>query len=466
HDFNDVLAGKVDPRATPAVPANADVVVAGAGMASLIYAIELKKARPETSIVIIEKSSQPSYKIGESSLAPLLNFLHSHVLPGPYLFRLFALKDGLDFALIDRESDGADAAAARYFDIGGVVHSIQMERPVAEMLLVMRAQQLGVKVFFGVAVPLFAARSKQQVAVPPVPTEIKAKVVADGTGLVRALVGKESTTKSFEGVNFHAYWAYFEEDVFKEEHAIRDWHYPTTTHLCFKEGWSWWIRLLSWRSTPTENMMDCINYLLQMHEANIEPANLPTIQTLSSTFRCTWKRIASIGFVVRNDMQDAFPPAPFVDNNHAGDGEKRFWAIAHAYPHLTRILRDSGRYTLLHDYYGATRGTYFSRKNMSYYQDVVAGAGWFALGIAVGFTTPLISPGLNAICIPTASLAASLTARQLGAVAEGGGSGGGDAADAVAAAAAAEYATTVARQLQTLREADLLLYNIFRHPRL
>ncbi|KAI9357644.1 hypothetical protein DFJ73DRAFT_910882 [Zopfochytrium polystomum] len=200
-------------------------------------------------------------------------------------------------------------------------------------------------------------------------------------------------------------------------------------------------------------MMDHINYLFHMHEANIEPANLPTIQTLSSTFGCTWKRIASIGFVVRNDMQDAFPPAPFVDNTHAGDGEKRFWAIAHAYPHLTRILRDSGRYTLLRNYYGATRGTYFSRKNMSYYQDVVAGAGWFALGIAVGFTSPLISPGLNAICTPTASLAASLTARQLGAA-------------EVAAAAAAEYTAAMRKQIQALHETDLLLYSIFRHPRL
>ncbi|KAJ1555838.1 hypothetical protein HK405_012020 [Cladochytrium tenue] len=574
YDLSDVLAGKVDPRAPPVIPTDADAVVVGAGMAGLVYALELKCARPEATIVVLEKSTEPKYKIGESTLSPFSRFCFSRVLPVPYMLRLFGLKEGLDFALVDR-----DGGEVHYQDIGGLDYSFQLERQVSELLFTMKAQQIGVKVFYGVSVvpekstisssamsktvgfsmssavaapapvsPLHIDAKKpasvdvsrsprayhhdsenpvakwwhntmSHLHVPkpesakglgrsmsartsksPEPSEgnplsrklsvkkpkaygsvssarsasydykapvkistktaaaehsevISAKVVADASGLTRALVAKESKAQKFDGMDFHSYWAYFEEDMFKPEERIRDWLYPATNHICYNEGWSWWIRLLSWNQTPLANLMDYINYLFVLQSHNVKSRDLPTIAKLAKTFNCVYKPIVSVGFVVRTETMDTFPPAPYVDAKSTLDGEQKFWAIVHAYPDAERVLRDSGRYTILRKYYGPARGTYFTRRNMAYYQDTVAGDGWYGLGISVGFTSPLFSPGINMICIPTGFLAATLTARQLG--------GGDDAARE----AKQDFVKFVSKHVQDLRDVDILLYNMFRHPR-
>ncbi|KAJ1556303.1 hypothetical protein HK405_002956 [Cladochytrium tenue] len=328
YNIEDVISGMIDPQATPSIPADADVVVAGAGMASLIYAIELKRSKPEASIVVLEKSTAPIYKIGESTLSPFSRFCQSNILPVAYMLRLFSLKEGLDFALVDRKG-----GEVYYQDIGGLDYSFQLERKISELLFTMKAQQLGIKVFYGVSVvpdksdissspssktvgysiasslingpgtwstvhasvdavapkimrspartnalarwwqnvtsfgnslPKSPSKSKfekrsmsslghQSMATrspppaarsSPAPValgEIHAKIVGDGTGLVRALVSKESKSNSFGGMNFNSYWAYFEEDMHKPEDSVRDWLYPATNHLCFNEGWSWWM---------------------------------------------------------------------------------------------------------------------------------------------------------------------------------------------------------------------------------
>jgi flavin-dependent dehydrogenase len=57
---------------TNATPEQYDVAILGGGMAGLTLAIELKKGRPETKIVVIEKSKHPvpetAHKVGESTV--------------------------------------------------------------------------------------------------------------------------------------------------------------------------------------------------------------------------------------------------------------------------------------------------------------------------------------------------------------------------------------------------------------
>ncbi|KAI9340040.1 hypothetical protein DFJ73DRAFT_628176 [Zopfochytrium polystomum] len=482
HPIEDVLLGRVNAGVPPTIPASADVVIAGAGMAGLLYAIELKAiadlstqqlSRPETSIVVLEKSLEPGYKVGESALSAFTRFCNKAVLPEHLMLRLFSPKEGLDFIHVDRR---ADSAAFQYEDIGGLDISYQLERRVSELLLTMRAQQLGVKVFYGATVVADSSDLRSSsttktvsVALPETPnptahsTEIRAKVVGDGTGLARALAATESPKScSFEGMNYNSYWAYFKEDMHQPEDAIRHWLSSASSHICYKEGWSWWIRLLSWKDTPTANLMDYIHYLLALHTADISPDKTPTIQVLARAFNCTYNSIVSIGFVVRNDTLDELTPAPYVDES-AHDGEHRFWSIVHTYPTIERILRSSGRYTLLRDYYGKRRGTFFSRRNMAYYQDTVAGDGWYALGITAGFTSPLFSPGIVAICLPTAFVAARLTARQLSDFPRG---GGGGASTASSREAVREYSEYVRSQIQGLRTIDVILHCSYKDRRL
>ncbi|KAJ1534639.1 hypothetical protein HK096_003638, partial [Nowakowskiella sp. JEL0078] len=557
---DEIANGLVKLESSPAIPESADIVVAGAGIASLMYALHIKKLMPEASVVILEKSSAPTYKIGESTLSPFSRFSQSHILPIPYMLRLFNLKEGLDFALLD--PNGTDV---HYQDIGGLDFSFQLERKVSELLLTLKAQRLGVKIFYGVGVDgsesdlaskdfktisfifspsvitnssiptksvkaevkvamtnkakrqsmglkfsldsrratpvdrdiespkessgkgflskifnwarnnherpsspdinfeqnekfnkrssqiqsrtiLFDATAAVAAIAPPVvakPMQIKAKIVGDGTGIAKTLARKEATTEKFDGINFTSYWAYFKEDMNIPEKIIQDWTYPATNHLCIAEGWSWWIRLISWESTERPLLMDYITYLLDLYDAGVPGNQIPSIGSLCKTFDCTYEYIVSVGFVVRDDTLDNFHPPGKTD------GKTMFWGIIEKYPVAEKVLKSSGRYTLLEKYYGPTLGTYFTRKSMSYRQTCVAGDSWFAFGNSAGFTSPLFSPGINCIGLPFSYLAAELSVNQL----KTGESG------------KEEFQAFAEKHIEGLRTVDLILYNMFRDPR-
>ncbi|KAJ3217692.1 hypothetical protein HDU67_007388 [Dinochytrium kinnereticum] len=561
YTLEEIESGAVDLAQPPKIPAKADAVVVGAGMAGLIYAIHLKKIKPDAEIVVLERSVQPTYKIGESTLSPFSRFCMSHIMDIQYMLRLFNLKEGLDFVHVDESGENT-----YYQDVGGLDYSFQIERKVSEMLFTLKAQRMGVKpllkpvfakVFYGVScdgknseittatktieytlsptvsatltsangVPtistpnpvsadeirrfsndshhagsgangLFArassdmdrkterARAKSRgrrdglfsrlfgkkhgnpsldqsskgsstasspSSKPQSPTSICATVVADASGLTQTLAKQVVKTERFPGINFDAYWAYFKEDMAKEETSLRDFMYCATNHLCMKDGWSWWIRLVSWEQTPRPNLMDMITYLLDNFEAGVDETSLPCMNSIASLFDCTHDRIVSIGFAIRVESVKTLPTAPHLPAD-VGENERRFWGIIHKYPVIENVLLKSGRYQLLQKYYGPILGTFFCRKSISYYQTAVCGEGWFAMGNASGFTSPLISPGINAIALPQGYLAADLTKRYLET---------GDNA------VWGEYQEQMGgRHIPGLRNVDRLLYNMFRDGRL
>lgn len=53
------------------------VAVIGAGPQGLLYASWLKQARPNLSVVILEREETPKYKIGESTLSGFCKALRS-----------------------------------------------------------------------------------------------------------------------------------------------------------------------------------------------------------------------------------------------------------------------------------------------------------------------------------------------------------------------------------------------------
>ncbi|KAJ3306792.1 hypothetical protein HDU76_004740, partial [Blyttiomyces sp. JEL0837] len=298
--------------------------------------------------------------------------------------------------------------------------------------------------------PALPAHNQQQQQQPQ--PQIRAKIVTDGTGLAKILTRKESQTECFDGLNFSSYWAYFKEDMSKEENNVRDWEYPATSHLCFGEGWSWWIRLISWEQSPRANLMDLITYLLDLHDANTSTKNLPTIQQLSTMFQSPFTYIVSIGFVIRDDTINNFKMAPYTDSKTASESERMFWAIVHQYPVIEKVLKDSTRYELLVKYYGNYLGTYFSRRHMSFRQNIVCGEGWFSVGNCVGFTSPLISPGINCLALGMAWMAGRLTVRKLMGL-DGDGNGGD---------VKRVYEEYVEGILEGLRNSDLMLYESFK----
>ncbi|KAJ7870448.1 hypothetical protein B0H13DRAFT_2556313 [Mycena leptocephala] len=448
----------------------ADVVVAGAGILGLCYAIHLKNTSPDIKIEVFEKSSSPVQKIGESTLSPFSTFTTGDILPHNYLLRLFALKDGLQFYSLDQQ--GREITA---HDIGGLDISYQLDRRMSELFMTMWAQSIGINVYHGISVdfemPVDCSLTKglnevslDTVARPfttpkvilkdsshSIGTTVDARLVCDASGFSRRLTSKFGAREKFEGWNTDAYWTYFrEKDGGSVDNRLLGWNYPATKHLCFPEGWGWFIGLISWHHAPLANLMDLVAHLITSAAAGVPADELPSTRSLSKTFACPYERITSIGWAVRDDFK---LPAD-LSAYGAGEAEQKFNFFKSRYPTIETLLNDS--YELLPGYYGGR--TYFVKKGLSYRSPVAAGEGWLAIGNSAGFTNPLISPGINA-GVAGAWRAANLTAKVLAAPVQ--------EARAAMTAAAKDHQTFMHDfALPRLYNMNRLWYNSFRDHRL
>ncbi|KAH9904413.1 hypothetical protein F4778DRAFT_732383 [Xylariomycetidae sp. FL2044] len=400
-------------------PTKPDVVVVGAGIVGLCYAIQLKKDSPELEVVVLEKSPGPCHKIGESTLSSFSWFVNGALVPVDYFFRLFALKDGLQFYCIDQEGKSVTCE-----DVGGHDVSFQMDRRVSELFFTMWAQHKGIHVVYGVDADFALTdnddSSDDNISAPkvvlkrPIPgfdgTALQPRVACDASGFSRRLTSKVGRKQTFEGWNCDAYWAYFKERPgSKAEDRVAYWDYPSTNHMCFPEGWGWFIKLISWHHAPLPKLMDIVAHLIDLASRGVPADQVPCTRELGAVFDCPHEYITSIGWAVRNDYEFTEDLSMYGDT----ESEQKFLYFQRKYPTLDRLMTDV--YELLPNYY---ERTYFIRKALAYRSPVVAGKGWFAIGNSAGFTNPLISPGMNA-GIEAAYLAASLSAEFLQAPAAG-----------------------------------------------
>ncbi|KAL8826287.1 MAG: hypothetical protein Q9170_007459 [Blastenia crenularia] len=389
-----------------------DVAVVGAGIIGLCYAIHLKNTCAHLKIAIFEKNAAPTQKIGESTLSPFSKLTSGDMCSHDYFLRLFGLKDGLQFYRVD-EHDREVASS----DIGGLDISYQLDRRVSELFFTMWAQKIGIKVYHGVECGIeLPDRADQAVTklddvtaspsveppkitlkdpMRPINTtddNVHAKLVVDASGFSRKLTSKFGDKEKLGPWNCDAYWAYFKQkdSGFKNvDKRLNKWDYPATKHMCFPEGWGWFIGLISWHHARLANLMDLLAYIVESASAGVPADEIPCTQDLSKTFDCPYEFVTSIGWAVRNDFK-TFPEN--LDEYGAGEAERKFNFIKRKYPALERLM--DGSYELLPKYYGSQ--SYFVRKAMAYRSPVVAGDGWLAIGNSAGFTNPLISPGINA----------------------------------------------------------------------
>ncbi|KAL8932859.1 MAG: hypothetical protein Q9211_006087 [Gyalolechia sp. 1 TL-2023] len=401
-----------------------DVAVVGAGIIGLCYAIHLKNLSPHLKISVFERSPAPTEKIGESTLSPFSKLTSGDMCHVDYFLRLFGLKDGLQFYRIDEHDREIPSS-----DIGGLDISYQLDRRMSELFFTLWAQKIGINVYHGVEcgfelpngagqpVTDFSSHSISGDINPPKITlkdpmrpiatttqSIDAKLVVDASGFSRKLTSKFGNKEKLGPWNCDAYWAYFKQKDGGFENVdkrLNKWDYPATKHMCFPEGWGWFIGLISWHHAPMANLMDLLEFMVENASGQVPADEIPSTQDLSAVFECPFEFITSIGWAVRNDFR-TFPEN--LDEYGAGEGERKFNFIKRKYPALERLM--DGSYELLPKYYGAQ--TYFVRKTLAYRSPVVAGDGWLAIGNSGGFTNPLISPGINA-GIGGAVIAAHLT---------------------------------------------------------
>jgi flavin-dependent dehydrogenase/CRP-like cAMP-binding protein len=416
-----------------------DVAVIGAGPIGLFYAQSLSRFRPGTRIAVIERKSQPTHKVGESTLSTTTRSFVSMGLPHPVLRRLFGNKAGLRWFHTSSETDLLDM----HFDIVDLEETYQVERRVLETALQYTTSKFeSVDLFTSTRVLIRESTLSGEMNELLCADEddeqflVRARVVCDASGpasvIPRHLNLYRKAPEMLDTLNYNSYFAYFRP---RKKVPIDFWDYPATRHICFKEGWLWFISLNSWESNPQDKLEAMIKYLIDLPQGADE--EYPTRDELAAMFDLTYEPMFSIGFTIRDDMD--------VKDMRI---QERFDHYVRKYPAIAWVL---DHFELVEAPYEGKQRAHFAFMNMLHDVEQAAGDGWCAIGDAAVFVNPFISPGLN-YGTGTAYMAARATAEGLNK---------GDVSRA-AFADYEEYAAAVYRQ--KAQETDMY-HRSFAHPK-
>lgn len=447
-------------------PTESDVVVAGGGIHGLIYAIHAATCKPSNlKISLFEKNSKPGYKIGESTLPLFSIWCKMHGLTSEYLLRLFGLKDGLCFFVLDRENQGEYKDFHDNGTPGFLLSGFQVERTMSELLFTMLAQRKGVNVYHGTQVDFNTTKiqgglksSRVQVAEgkfngKPV-ASIDSSLFVDATGRFRRLASKNAPIHRFEGWNYDAFWGYFTCPEDESNIKLKFYEGAHTNHLCFPEGWAWVIRLPSWEGSPTSSLMDMVSYLLDCAEARVPGDAIPCSEELAKMFGLKFRWVTSIGFALRNDVKYPEDMSAYGTK----EAERKFNYFVEKYSVIKEFMTS---FQLIEDLYGPGT-TWFVRKSLTFQSPIVSGPGWLAIGDACGFTNPLHSPGITA-AMSTSTYAAELTHEAL---ALAGSAENREGAETSIRKTLAPYDDFAKELIPALNRMNRFNYVCFRDPRL
>ncbi|XMA13517.1 hypothetical protein WAI453_006308 [Rhynchosporium graminicola] len=388
------------------LPKRSDIVVVGGGIHSLIFAIHARTLdlrnnlnAPPTTITILEKSSSPGYKIGESTLTVFGIWLKLIGISSPLLWRIFGPKDGLAFYYFNDKGDPEEYSTfVANGPPGDYVATLQVERKISELMLTLYAQRLGVTVIHGAEVLLdesLVGEEDEETSVKVLSTESKketsvdAKLLIDASGRFHRFVSKsKQRIERPEGFNTHAFWAYWECDVDEKDIPLRDYESVNTNHICIPEGWAWVIKLPTWEGTPLPNLVAMINHLLDLNFVNTPADSYPSTNDLIKKFNLKFRWVTSIGFALRSDT--IYPSN--LSSYGSCEASQKFNYIVSKYAKVAEFM---SKFTLIPNLYGPGT-TWYTRKNLAFRSPSVTGSNWMAVGDSTGFTNPLYSPGINA----------------------------------------------------------------------
>lgn len=353
-----------------------DVAVIGGGAVGLAYAIRVKRDNPGLRVLVLEKAKEPRFKIGESTLSVTIENLLELGFTMPQLRRLFTVKSGLGFWYTDSATDELVSPV----DVCNIEETFQVERRPMEIALTILAQSHGVEIRSGTAVSTSRSRLDGPDPVlmmrgsPGDGNPVHCRVVCDASGPASMMARALGTHRKQEHINTNAYWSHFRKTA---SPGLPGWDAPMTHHICFPQGWFWFITLCSWESSPTPNLTAMIRALLKDRR---EEEDMPDRQEWASQFGCTHSLRVSIGVSPRSDLDDS-PPAGARD---------RFWHYVDAYPAIREIM---GSYEEVPDPYEG-RPAYGYLKEIEHYSTSYAGEGYLSVGDAAFFVNPLFSSGL------------------------------------------------------------------------
>lgn len=236
------------------MPRSFDVAILGGGMAGCLLARQLRRSVPDASVLLVEKSRERSFKVGESTVDVSGKYLTKRLGLSRYLYENQLPKNGLRF-FFDREDKSGELCELSEIGSTGLIPfpAFQIDRArFEEDLLHMNAAD-------GVDVRVGMRAAKVRTGVPHeidleedghAAETVTARWVVDASGRASVLARQKGLRVPVALEN-SAVWGRFRgvadiDDVGPEPFRARVRHTArmlSTNHFCYPGYWIWLIPL-------------------------------------------------------------------------------------------------------------------------------------------------------------------------------------------------------------------------------
>lgn len=237
-----------------------DVAILGGGLAGLTLALQIKRARPESTILVVEKQTHPvpeaAYKVGESTVEIAAHYLQDVLGLEEHLQTQELRKFGLRFYLSTEDNQDIAHRVELGLAAPHLIPSYQLDRGRFENMLGREIQQQGVTFLDGCKVKEISLQSELhslRLSQEKKEFAVLARWVVDASGRSSLLKRQLGLTKKVAH-NASAVWFRVGQKIDVNEWSNDpDWQaritdgerYLSTVHLCGEGYWVWLIPLAS-----------------------------------------------------------------------------------------------------------------------------------------------------------------------------------------------------------------------------
>jgi flavin-dependent dehydrogenase len=231
-----------------------DVAIVGGGKAGSLLARQLRRESPSASVVVLEKATERSWKVGESTVDVAGKYLTKRLGLSSYLYQHQLPKNGLRF-FFDREDRGGELPALSEIGSSALIPfpAFQIDRArFEEDLLAMNARG-GVEVRLGVkvaALELGAPHTLRLERDGADAGQVRARWLIDASGR-SSVLARQLGLRTESPLAHASAWGRFRgvadiDDHPSEPFRARVRHTPrmlSTIHFCYPGYWIWLIPL-------------------------------------------------------------------------------------------------------------------------------------------------------------------------------------------------------------------------------
>lgn len=236
-----------------------DVAILGGGLAGNLLARQLKRRRPELSVLIVEKETTREFKVGESTVEIAANYLTRKLGLSQYLYHQHLPKNGLRFFF---DTDAKDASLPQMSEIGisGLppAPSFQLDRAKLEADLLVMNRDDGVDVRLGVRAKDLSISETGEHHLTLVDevgeggeTQVQARWVVDASGRGGLISRQRDIRRPEKNHRVAAAWGRARGVRDIDEMGDDAWRQRvqytarglSTNHLCYPGYWIWFIPL-------------------------------------------------------------------------------------------------------------------------------------------------------------------------------------------------------------------------------